>query len=153
MSADASVAVTGLDPAQAAARLRDEGPNELGLSQRRTLRDIAWEVLREPMFGLLLGAGAIYLAMGDAREALILLGFVFIIMGITALQERRTDKALDALRDLSSPRALSCAAGRPIASPAARWCAKTCCCWPKATACRPTACCCRRMNWPPTSRC
>ena len=106
MSADASVAVTGLDPAQAAARLRDEGPNELGLSQRRTLRDIAWEVLREPMFGLLLGAGAIYLAMGDAREALILLGFVFIIMGITALQERRTDKALDALRDLSSPRAL-----------------------------------------------
>ncbi len=96
----------GLDPALAAARLRDEGPNELGLSQRRTLRDIAWEVLREPMFGLLLGAGAIYLAMGDAREALILLGFVFIIMGITVLQERRTDQALDALRDLSSPRAL-----------------------------------------------
>lgn len=106
MSADAPLAETGLDPALAAARLRVEGPNELGLSQRRTLRDIVWEVLREPMFGLLLGAGAIYLAMGDTREALILLGFVFIIMGITAVQERRTDKALDALRDLSSPRAL-----------------------------------------------
>jgi P-type Ca2+ transporter type 2C len=95
----------GLSPAQAAARLRAEGPNELGLSQRRTLRDIAWEILREPMFGLLLCAGAIYLAMGDTREALILLSFVIIIMGITALQERRTDRALDTLRDLSSPRA------------------------------------------------
>jgi len=117
MSTDAPVAVAGLDPSLAAARLRDEGPNELGLSQRRTLRDIAWEVLREPMFGLLLGAGAIYLAMGDAREALILLGFVFIIMGITALQERRTDKALDALRDLSSPRALVLRADEAIRIP------------------------------------
>jgi Ca2+-transporting ATPase len=117
MSADAPLAETGLDPALAAARLRDEGPNELGPSQRRTLRDIAWEVLREPMFGLLLGAGAIYLAMGDAREALILLGFVFIIMGITALQERRTDKALDALRDLSSPRALVMRGGQAIRVP------------------------------------
>lgn len=69
MPADAPLAETGLDPALAAARLRDEGPNELGLSQRRTPRDIAWEVMREPMFGLLLGAGAIYLAMA-IRERL-----------------------------------------------------------------------------------
>lgn len=107
----------GLDPALAAARLRDEGPNELGLSQRRTLRDIAWEVLREPMFGLLLGAGAIYMALGNTREALILLGFVFIIMGITALQERRTDKTLDALRDLSSPRARVLRGGEAVRIP------------------------------------
>ena len=97
----------GLDPALAAQRLRDEGPNELGISQRRTLRDMAWDVVTEPTFLLLLGAGAIYLAMGDAHEALILLGFVVIIMAITVLQERRTDNALNALRDLSSPRALA----------------------------------------------
>jgi Ca2+-transporting ATPase len=96
----------GLDQAIAAQRLLEEGPNELGVSQRRTLRNIAWEVVREPMFLLLLGAGTIYLTMGDTREALILLGFVVIIMTLTALQERRTDNALDALRDLSSPRAL-----------------------------------------------
>jgi magnesium-transporting ATPase (P-type) len=117
MSADAPAAMAGLAPSLAATRLRDEGPNELGLSQRRTLRDIAWEVLHEPMFGLLLGAGVIYLAMGDAREALILLGFVFIIMGITALQERRTDRALDALRDLSSPRALVLRGGQAVRVP------------------------------------
>ncbi|MEY4755218.1 MAG: hypothetical protein RJA34_116 [Pseudomonadota bacterium] len=95
----------GLDPSTAARLLREEGPNELGVSQRRTLRDVAWEVVREPMFLLLLGAGAIYLAMGDPHEALILLGFVLIIMTVTVLQERRTDQALDALRELSSPRA------------------------------------------------
>jgi Ca2+-transporting ATPase len=57
------------------------------------------------MFLLLLGAGTIYMAMGNAHEAMILLGFVVVIMLITVLQERRTDNALSALRDLSSPRA------------------------------------------------
>lgn len=96
----------GLDADVALRRLREEGPNELGISQRRTLRDILLEVVREPMFLLLLVAGGIYFAMGDSGEALILLTFVIIIMGITAFQERRTDNALAALRDLSSPRAL-----------------------------------------------
>ncbi len=105
---------SGLDPAVAAQRLRDEGPNELGISQRRTLRDMAWDVVTEPMFLLLLGAGTIYLAMGDAHEALILLGFVVIIMTITVLQERRTDNALNALRDLSSPRALALRGGTMV---------------------------------------
>jgi len=96
----------GLSQEAAAARLAEEGSNELGTDQRRSLLSIAGEVAREPMFLLLLGAGAIYLAMGDAHEALILLGFVGIIMLVTILQERRTENALEALRDLSSPRAL-----------------------------------------------
>jgi P-type Ca2+ transporter type 2C len=104
---------TGLSHEAAAARLAAEGPNELGADQRRTLLAIAGEVAREPMFLLLLGAGAIYLAMGDAHEAAILLGFVVIIMVVTILQERRTENALDALRDLSSPRALVIRDGEP----------------------------------------
>jgi Ca2+-transporting ATPase len=95
----------GLTETEAAARLRRDGPNELGLSQRRSLVGIVWEVVREPMFLLLLGAGAIYMALGDPHESLVLLGFVCIIMGITIVQERRTDNTLEALRDLSSPRA------------------------------------------------
>ena len=104
----------GLDADFARKRLDEEGPNELGLSQRRTLLDILIEVLREPMFLLLLGAGAIYFAMGDSREALILLTFVFMIMGMTAFQERRTDNALAALRDMSSPRALVIRGGESL---------------------------------------
>ncbi len=104
----------GLDADLARKRLHEEGPNELGLSQRRTVLDILLEVLREPMFLLLLGAGAIYFAMGDSQEALILLTFVFIIMGMTAFQERRTDNALAALRDMSSPRALVIRSGEAL---------------------------------------
>jgi Ca2+-transporting ATPase len=47
----------GLSPETALQRLHEDGPNELGISQRRTLRDIILDVMREPMFLLLIGAG------------------------------------------------------------------------------------------------
>jgi Ca2+-transporting ATPase len=96
----------GLDQATAAARLLSEGANEIGSPAGRSLWGIALEVAREPMFVLLLVSGGIYLALGEPREALALLGFVLLIMAITIGQERRTDNTLHALRDLSSPRAL-----------------------------------------------
>ncbi len=96
----------GLDQATAAARLLSEGANEIGPQEGRSLWGIALEVAREPMFVLLLVSGGIYFAIGEPREALALLGFVLLIMGITIGQERRTDNTLNALRDLSSPRAL-----------------------------------------------
>jgi Ca2+-transporting ATPase len=68
--------------------------------------------MREPMFLLLVAAGAIYLALGDVNEALVLLASVFVIIGITVYQERKTERALEALRDLSSPRALVIREGR-----------------------------------------
>lgn len=107
----------GLGTAEAGARLAEEGPNELGVNQRRTLPAIIAEVVREPMFLLLLGAGLIYAVMGDLHEAAILMGFVVVIMAVTVLQERRTENALEALRDLSSPRALVIRDGEPIRIP------------------------------------
>jgi Ca2+-transporting ATPase len=96
----------GLSEEEAAARLKEEGYNELPSSKRRSAFAIAVEVVREPMFLLLIAGGAIYLMLGDVREAMMLLGFVFVVMGITLYQERKTERALEALRDLSSPRAL-----------------------------------------------
>ncbi len=106
--------ITGLSEAEAARRLENEGYNELPTSRRRGIRDIAWEVVREPMFLLLLACGVVYLMLGEPKEAIMLLGFVFVIMGITIVQERRTERALEALRDLSSPRALVIRDGRQI---------------------------------------
>ena len=105
---------SGLSFPEVAARQAAEGYNELDAGQARSLFKIVAEVLREPMFLLLLGAGSIYLLMGDVHEASILLGFVFVIMGITIFQERRTERALEALRDLSSPRALVIRDGSPV---------------------------------------
>ena len=103
--------LAGLSEDEARARLLGEGPNELLAEKRRTFWAIAFEVLRQPMFLMLVAAGSIYLAMGEPTDALMLLGFVFAVMGITVVQERRTERALDALRDLSSPRALVIRAG------------------------------------------
>jgi Ca2+-transporting ATPase len=104
----------GLDPAVAARRLLDEGPNTLEASAQRSLGRIVLTVVREPMFLLLMAAGLIYLALGDTREALFLVGFVLIIMLTTVLQERRTDNALEALRDLSSPQATAVRGGQTV---------------------------------------
>ena len=98
--------ITGLSEQEAAARLAKEGHNELPSTGRRGILKIALEIVREPMFILLIAGGIIYLLLGDVREALILLGSIFVIMGITFYQENRTERALEALRDLSSPRAL-----------------------------------------------
>lgn len=82
------------------------GFNELPSSKKRSIFTIIFEVFKEPMFILLVSCGVIYLILGDIQEAIMLLGFVFVIMGITIYQEGKTEKALDALKDLSSPRAL-----------------------------------------------
>ena len=99
-------AVDGLSEREAAERLVREGPNELPSSKPRSPFAIAFEVVHEPMFLLLVGCGVVYLILGDAEEAMMLLGFVFVVTGITFYQERKTERALEALRDLSSPRAL-----------------------------------------------
>jgi P-type Ca2+ transporter type 2C len=96
----------GLSEHEASQRLKEEGYNELPSTKRRSLLAIALGVVREPMFLLLVACGTIYLFMGDMEEALMLLGFVFVVIGITLYQERKTERALEALRDLSSPRAL-----------------------------------------------
>ncbi|MES1149525.1 MAG: cation-transporting P-type ATPase, partial [Bradyrhizobium guangdongense] len=97
---------TGLTEQEAQARLKADGYNELPRQERRTPLRIILEVLREPMLVLLLGAGLVYLLLGDLREALILIAFGTISIIITVIQETRTERVLEALRDLTSPRAL-----------------------------------------------
>jgi Ca2+-transporting ATPase len=96
----------GLSQQQAILRLQQEGPNEIPGSAPRHPLAIALEMLREPMFGLLLATGTLYIFLGDLQESLVLLAAVFVIAGITFYQERKTERALAALRQLSSPRAL-----------------------------------------------
>ena len=96
----------GLSEQEAAARLAADGPNELARTGQRTPLRIVLEVLREPMLALLLGGGVLYLLLGSPEEALILLAFALFSIVITVVQESRTERVLEALRDLTSPRAL-----------------------------------------------
>ncbi len=96
----------GLTSKEAEARLKKDGYNELPLTSRKRIFRILLEVVMEPMFILLLACFVIYLLLGDWTEAMMLLGFVAISIVITIYQENKTEKSLEALKDLSSPRAL-----------------------------------------------
>src|SRR3990172_7848906 len=103
---DLGSAVQGLSEPESAARLATDGPNELARASTRGLLATVAAVLKEPMLLLLLGAGAVYLLLGSLEEALALLFSVLVVIAITLIQERKTERAVAALRDLSSPRAL-----------------------------------------------
>ncbi|MET0346753.1 MAG: cation-translocating P-type ATPase [Casimicrobiaceae bacterium] len=100
------LAYPGLTSATARARLAQWGHNELPRRRARSLLGSAAHALAEPMFLLLFAAAAIYLVLGDIVEALFLAASVAVIIAITIYQEHRTERVLEALRDLSSPRAL-----------------------------------------------
>ena len=106
--------ISGLLEEEISLKIQNEGYNELPSAEKRSVLTIVLEVIQEPMFLLLIACGTIYLILGDLQEALMLLGFVFVIMGITFYQERKTERTLEALRDLSSPRALVIRDGKQI---------------------------------------
>jgi P-type Ca2+ transporter type 2C len=100
------ISASGLTEAEATARLALEGHNDLPAAQRSSPLRIAGEVAREPMFALLLGAGGLYMLIGDLGEAVLLLLFATISVSIAIIQRGRSERVLEALRDLTSPRAL-----------------------------------------------
>jgi len=99
-------AIPGLSETEARSRLAADGYNELPAPDRRGPLRIALEVVREPMLALLLGSVLIYFFLGELSEALVLAVFASLSVAITVVQEARTEHVLEALRELSSPRAL-----------------------------------------------
>jgi Ca2+-transporting ATPase len=96
----------GLSADQAREILTRDGPNELPQEHQRNVLRIVLDALREPMLQLLLAAGVLYLFIGDLAEALILMGFAMGSVALVVVQESKTERALAALKTLSSPGAL-----------------------------------------------
>ncbi len=101
----------GLSKSEVDERVKQFGYNELKDTSKRSIFKIILLVFAEPMFLLLLACGVIYLIVGEPNDAIILLGFVLIMMVITVVQEGKTERTLDSLRHLASPRALVIRAG------------------------------------------
>jgi len=106
--------IKGLTSGQAKEKLTKEGYNNLPSSKSKNIFAIIFGVIREPMFILLVGCGILYLVMGDLQGGIMLMSFVFVIMGIEFYQEKKTERALDALRDMASPRALVIRDGKEL---------------------------------------
>ncbi len=96
----------GLSQSEAEENIKSFGINELSVKKVKSPLYIILEVLSEPMLLLLFACGTIYFLIGDVKEGIILVGFIFVIATITIYQENKTEKALEALRNLASPRAL-----------------------------------------------
>ncbi len=96
----------GLSEKEAKTRLTNDGFNEILKEKNKSFLRIVLEVLKEPMFILLIACAIIYIFIGDLEGSIMLICCVGLIIGITIFQERKVEKALSALRNLSSPRAL-----------------------------------------------
>jgi Ca2+-transporting ATPase len=113
-SAPATGHISGLSATAAAVRLKQDGFNELPVAGKRSFLRILFEVVRQPMFALLIGGGVVYLLLGDRLEALLLIVFACFSVIITIVQETRSENVLQALRNLASPRALVVRDGQRI---------------------------------------
>jgi Ca2+-transporting ATPase len=117
MTATQEAPLTGITAEEAARRLVEDGPNELPTAKRRNLAQEAWAVVNQPMLLLLLGAGTVNFLLAEPLDGAILMSFVVVVIAISIYQEHKTENALAALRDLSSPRALVLRDGRQLRIP------------------------------------
>jgi Ca2+-transporting ATPase len=107
----------GLTVQEAHERLSVEGPNELPSAKPRNIPQQIWDVVREPMLLLLVAAGVVNFLLSEPLDGVILMLTVLVVIGISTYQEHKTENALSALRDLSSPRALVVRDGRQLRIP------------------------------------
>lgn len=107
-------AQAGLGSDEAARRLARDGPNALPAATRLGWHLLIWQAAREPMFLLLFAAGLLYLVLGELHEGLLMFALVLATLGMTLYKETKAERALDALRDLSTPHALVIRDGRSV---------------------------------------
>lgn len=104
----------GLSDDEAAARLARDGPNRIQSGNGRGLARIAWGVVTQPMVLLLLATAVVYAVVGSAGDALVLLVSVVGVALISVVQETRTERVLESLKELSSPRSRVVRSGRVL---------------------------------------
>lgn len=104
--------IQGLTEQEVRERQRKYGKNILIPEKKQSAVLKFLHVLSEPMFLLLIIASVIYFILGEPRDGAIMLIFVVGVIGIDAFQEWKTDKTLNALKDLSAPHITVIRAGK-----------------------------------------
>ena len=72
--------IEGLSSNQAKEKLSTYGFNEMPTMKAKNIGHIAYEVVKEPMFILLISSGILYIILGDLMEGVILLATILIIV-------------------------------------------------------------------------
>ena len=108
----------GLTTAQAATRLAKDGMNDIAQVAQRTLWHRLVDMLRQPMFALLVMAAVLYMLLGDLTEGMTLSVFVLAVLVLSFYQEGQSEAAIEALRQLTQPQARVLRDGQPQLIPA-----------------------------------
>ena len=98
------VRVNGLSEAEARDRLKRDGPNRLPPPQHKTFGAAVFSVALQPMVLLLLASTVLYALLASVFDSAVLALSIIAVAAISVYQELRTQRVLEALRDLASPR-------------------------------------------------
>ena len=99
------ITAQGLTNTQAARQLAQDGPNDIEPGIRRSVWRRLADMLRQPMFALLVAAAVLYVLLGDLTEGLTLAVFVLAVLVLSFYQEGQSEAAIEALRQLTQPQA------------------------------------------------
>ncbi len=97
---------TGLSSGEVKRRLDEWGPNKLAEKKKKALILLFLEQINDTLIYILLAAAAVSAALGEVSDAVIILIVVIVNAVMGVIQEAKAEKALDALKKLSSPKAL-----------------------------------------------
>ncbi|WP_394897589.1 cation-translocating P-type ATPase [Clostridium butyricum] len=104
----------GLNSEEVEKLQRKYGMNELIIQEKPNMLKKFLGVFKEPMFLLLLIAATVYFLLGDPKDGAIMLVFVGFVASITFIQEWKTEKTMNALKDLTSPKVNTLRNGKNI---------------------------------------
>ena len=109
----------GLSPEAAAERLSQYGPNALEIVRSRTVVGIFLDQFKDFMIGVLVAAGIVSGLVGEAKDTIAILVIVILNAVIGFTQELRSERAMEALRQMAAPQATVVRAGQAQVIPAA----------------------------------
>ncbi|WP_010235784.1 calcium-transporting P-type ATPase, PMR1-type [Clostridium arbusti] len=96
----------GLSSEEAKKRLEKYGENKLSSKSKKTIFQIFFSQLKDPMIFILIAAAIISAFMGEISDSIIILVVIFINGIVGTIQEFRSEKAMEALKELSTPKAV-----------------------------------------------
>jgi Ca2+-transporting ATPase len=94
---------SGLRDVQLASLEKKFGKNEFSVRKKSNILRTAWDIIREPMFLILLLASALYFVLGETSNGLLMLVSLVFVGAISFYQEVKSSHALAALRQYTQP--------------------------------------------------
>ncbi len=110
----------GLTSAEAEKRLRQDGENRLAEKKKAAPLKIFAGQFKDIMVIILLAATAVSVFLGEYYDALTIIIIVLLNAVLGFIQEYRTERTLEALKDMTAPTAKVCRDGKRMVIPAAQ---------------------------------